>query len=224
MPADAGTGVDNGLERGGQWATCGTCAAESTPRQAGHIPVSCYSPGVPEPDKPDDFVTLTRVGDWTTAQLLRGRLDADGIACFLPDEVMARQLQPAVRGIRVQVRRADLERAREILAEPGVAETDPAAEARPEGAAPPATPAEGDGDASIGAGDRAGFRALRVALASLWLMGLMHPYSLWLAVRALGRDDITAWGRRRAGIALVISVAGCVWVALVASHLARLGP
>ena len=178
---------------------------------------------MPENNQPDDFVTLTRVGEWTTAQLLQGRLDAEGIECFLPDEVMARQLQPAVRGIRVQVRRADLERAKEILADPGVGDVELAAEAAQGGGAPAATSADGEGDVRIGAGDRAGFRALRVALVSLWLMGLIHPYSLWLAVRALRRDDITAWGRRRAGIALVISLAGCAWMVLVLRHLAHLG-
>jgi hypothetical protein len=179
---------------------------------------------VPEPDSPDDVVTLTRVGDWTTAQLLRGRLDAEGIECLLPDEVMARQLQPAIRGIRVQVRRADLERAKEVLADPGVADADLAAEAGADADASPAgARADGEGDLDIGAGDRAGFRAFRVALATLWLMGLVHPYSLWLAVRALRRDDITAYGRRRAGIALVISLAGCVWMVLVVRYLARLG-
>jgi hypothetical protein len=61
-----------------------------------------------------------------------------------------------------------------------------------------------------------------VALVSLWLMGLVHPYSLWLAVRALRRDDVTAWGRRRAGIALVISVAGCAWGVLLVRWFVRL--
>lgn len=167
------------------------------------------------------MVTLIRVGDWTMAQLLQGRLAADGIACFLPDEVMARQLQPAVRGIRVQVRRADLARAKEILDEPGVGESELVAAAAPDGGRGAGD--EGEGDSRIGEGDRAGFHALRVALASLWLMGLIHPYSLWLAVRALRRDDITVWGRRRAGIALAVSLAGCAWMALVATYLARLG-
>lgn len=174
----------------------------------------CYARCVPEPQTPDDLVTLARVGDWTTAQLVRGRLDADGIVCFLPDEIMARQLQPAVRGIRVQVRRADRERAEEVLADPGVGDVELVAEAMPTGDADP--------DVSISAGDRAGFHALRVTLASLWLLGLLHPYSLWLAARALRRDDITAWGRRRAGIALLVSVAGCAFVALVVARFARL--
>ena len=56
---------------------------------------------------------------------------------------------------------------------------------------------------------------MRVALVSLWLLGLIHPYSLWLAVRALAQKDITAWGRRRAVIALVVSLVGCGFFALL---------
>jgi hypothetical protein len=178
-------------------------------------------------EDPDALVTLVRVGDLTTAQLLCGRLDADGIHCAIPDEHMARQtwhLTSAIGGIRVQVRRADLERAKEILAQPGGAELLANHQGLgletgevltgPNGAA--------DDDA-ISAGDRAAFRSLRVALVSLWLMGLIHPYSLWLAIAALRRADVTPWGRRRAGVALVISLAGCAWLALLVQHFARLG-
>ena len=87
----------------------------------------CYAAVVSDATNSDEVVTLVRVGELTTAQLLCGRLDADGIECFIPDEYMATQtwhLQPAIGGIRVQVRRADLERAQEILAQPGVTEPD----------------------------------------------------------------------------------------------------
>ncbi len=171
-----------------------------------------------ETSNPDEFVTLTRVGELTTAQLLRGRLDAEGIECLLPDENQAKHTwyQPAaVRGIRVQVRRADLERAQEILAEAAVGEG--------KSAPPEPEPSPGTDDGTISDGDRAAHRSLRVALVSLWLMGLVHPYSLWLALRALGRGDITDWGRRRAGIAIVISLAGCAWLLLLGYHMIRLG-
>lgn len=189
----------------------------------------CYAAVVSDSTNSDAIVTLVRVGELTTAQLLCGRLDAEGIECFIPDEYMATQtwhLHAAIGGIRVQVRQANLERAKEILAQPGLEI------AAPEGVAPdaagsgPGQPAGGNhqqvDDGSISAGDRAAFRALRVALVSLWLMGLVHPYSLWLAVRALGRDDVTAWGRRRAGIALIISVAGCAWMGLLVRWFVRL--
>jgi hypothetical protein len=147
------------------------------------------------------------------AQLLCGRLDAEGIECFIPDENMANQtwhLSRAIGGIRVQVRQIDLERAKQILAEPGAA--DLAAEAVPE-KKPNGVHDEDDG--TIGPGDRAAYRSMRVALVSLWLMGLIHPYSLYLAVRALGRKDVTAWGKQRAWIALGVSLVGCAWIGLL---------
>ena len=52
-------------------------------------------------------------------------------------------------------------------------------------------------------------------------MGLIHPYSLWLSVRVLGRQDVTAWGRRRAGIALIVSLAGCTWMGLLVYRFAQ---
>jgi hypothetical protein len=188
---------------------------------------------------PDDLVTLTRVAELTQAQLLRGRLDAEGIECFLPDEQLARRtwnLRGAPGGLRVQVRRADLERAQEILAEPGVSPlevTGGETRAEPAGLAGGGASREGMGtlpgfpsevdDGTISDGDRAAHRALRVALVTLLFMGLVHPYSLWLALRALGRADITDWGRRRAGIALIVSLAGCAWLGILGYRLIRLG-
>ena len=171
-----------------------------------------------QPADPEDVVTLTRIGELTAAQLLRGRLEAEGIECFIPDEHMATQtwhLQGAIGGIRVQVRRADLEQAQQVLAQAGVELV-----AQDGGTPGMAGSVAGDGagegdDGTISAGDRAAFRSLRVSLVSLWLMGLVHPYSFWLSVRALGAKDLTAWGRRRAAIALLVSLAGCVWMVLL---------
>jgi hypothetical protein len=175
-------------------------------------------PPVSEPVRPDDLVTLTRCDQLITAQLLCGRLDAEGIECLIPDEHVANQtwhLSRAIGGIRVQVRQADLERAKQILAEPGCeVAAQPKQEPRPNGA-------HDEDDGTIGPGDRAAYRAMRVALVSLWLLGLIHPYSLLLAVRALGRQDLTGWGKRRARIALAVSLVGCallaVWIMKLAS-------
>jgi hypothetical protein len=178
-------------------------------------------------DDDDGLVVLARFGDLTTAQLVRGRLAADGIVAFLPDEHMATQtwhLHVAIGGIRLQVYKADLERAKEILAQPGseIAASLESAVEMPENATAKSAAEDQDDDGTIGPGDRAAFRALRVALVSLWLMGLIHPYSLWLALHALGRHDVTAWGRRRAWIALFISLAGCAWLGLLVQRFARL--
>jgi hypothetical protein len=179
-------------------------------------------------DDSDDLVVLARLGELTTAQLLCGRLAAEGIDAHLPDAqaaIRTWQLRSAGRGIAVQVRKADLERAKAILAEPGLEQAalaEAAATSAP-GESKAGSGAEADvDDGTIGAGDRAAFRALRVTLASLWLLGLVHPYSLWLAMRALGRRDLTPWGRSRAWLALWISVAGCLVLGLLIHRLVRL--
>jgi len=172
-------------------------------------------------------VTLVRFGELPAAQLLCGRLESEGIESFIPDEIMAAQawhLNRAIGGIRVQVRQADLERAQQILEHPGVGdEAGVAANAENLSEAVPERPVGKNhrDDGSISPGDRAAYRSMRVALVSLWLMGLVHPYSLVLAVRALGRKDITLWGRHRAFIALFVSVLGCAWISLLVARFVR---
>jgi hypothetical protein len=164
-------------------------------------------------EQPEQLVTLTRCDQLIAAQLLCGRLGAEGIEGFIPDEHLANQtwhLSRAIGGIRVQVKQADLERAKQILDEPGAVEEEVEGE-RPNGI---------HDDGTIGPGDRAAYRSMRVALVSLWLMGLIHPYSLILAVRALARPDVTAWGRRRAWVALGVSVVGCAWMGTIIVKLA----
>jgi hypothetical protein len=177
------------------------------------------------PVDPEEIVTLTRFGELPTAQLLCGRLDAEGIECFIPDQIMAAQtwhLNRAIGGIRVQVRQADLERAKQILEHPGIAEEaslGSAGETPSESGQGESSCRDDSDNGSISAGDRAAYRSMRVALASLWLMGLIHPYSLLLAVRALRGKDVTAWGRKRAWIALVISLLGCAWVTFLMARI-----
>ena len=171
-----------------------------------------------DPDRPDDIVTLTRFGELPAAQLLCGRLESEGIECFIPDEIMAGQtwhLNRAIGGIRVQVRRSDLDQAKQVLEQAGSG-IDTFAIPPADGSAPDHGPGHnGVDEGVISPGDRAAYRSMRVALVSLWLLGLIHPYSLWLAVRALGQKDITAWGRRRAVIALLVSLIGCSFFAFL---------
>jgi hypothetical protein len=173
---------------------------------------------VTDPDRPDDIVTLTRFGELPAAQLLCGRLESEGIECFIPDEIMAGQtwhLNRAIGGIRVQVRRADLDQAKQVLDQAGSG-VDAFAIPPADGATADHGPGHnGVDEGFISPGDRAAYRSMRVALVSLWLLGLIHPYSLWLAVRALGQKDITAWGRRRAVIALLVSLIGCSFFAFL---------
>jgi hypothetical protein len=188
-------------------------------------------------DDPEEVVTLVRFGELPAAQLLCGRLESEGIESFIPDAIMAAQtwhLNRAIGGIRVQVRKADLERAKEILEQPGLAEDAALAASAENMAETGASELAGrhngqhngkddqSDDGTISPGDRAAYRSMRVALVSLWLLGLVHPYSLFLAARALRRKDLTPWGRRRAVIALVISALGCAGMALlVARFLSR---
>jgi len=194
---------------------------------------ACYCSRVSGPIDPEEIVTLVRFGELPAAQLLCGRLESEGIESFIPDEIMATQawhLNRAIGGIRVQVHQADLELAKQILAHPGLAEeASLAASAENLAESGPGERTGGarddkdnkdnkDDDGSISPGDRAAYRSMRVALVSVWLLGLIHPYSLVLAVQALRRKDITAWGRRRAGIALLVSVLGCAVIALLVAR------
>jgi hypothetical protein len=189
---------------------------------------------VSDSQDPEEIVTLVRFSELPAAQLLCGRLESEGIESFIPDAIMAAQtwhLNRAIGGIRVQVHQVDLERAKQILEQPGLAEDAALAASAENLAEPGASELAGqyqggngvkDDDGSISPGDRAAYRSMRVALVSLWLLGLVHPYSLFLAVRALGRKDLTPWGRRRAIIALLVSLVGCVGFSLlVARFLSR---
>jgi Putative prokaryotic signal transducing protein len=60
---------------------------------------------------------VTRLFDWTEAEMLRGRLEAEGVPAIVADAYTARAipLYLAIGGVRVMVPEAYLERAREIL-------------------------------------------------------------------------------------------------------------
>ena len=71
----------------------------------------------PEPVIEGDLVAVVRLFDWTEAEMLRGRLEAEGIPAIVADTYTARAipLYLAIGGVRVMVPEAYLERAREIL-------------------------------------------------------------------------------------------------------------
>lgn len=63
--------------------------------------------------------TIAQFNDPVDAQLLQGRLQAEGIPAFLADEHLVqanRLLAIAVGGVRVQVAGDDVERARAVIA------------------------------------------------------------------------------------------------------------
>lgn len=67
---------------------------------------------------PDELVTVGRYIEPIAAQLARGRLESDGLTCFVQGGGLGSLLPTAtVFPILLQVRAADAERAAEILAE-----------------------------------------------------------------------------------------------------------
>ena len=72
----------------------------------------------PPADDPDDLVTVGRFIDPMAAELARGRLESDGLICFVQGGGLGSLLPTAtVFPILLQVRAADTGRALEILAE-----------------------------------------------------------------------------------------------------------
>lgn len=75
----------------------------------------------------DAWVTLERFVDPVAAQVARSVLEAEGVPCFLADEGMGGLFSYSlVKGVRLQVRPEDRERAAEILAAPPSPEDWPA--------------------------------------------------------------------------------------------------
>lgn len=74
--------------------------------------------------KEDDIVTFETYYDPMLAQIIRTKLEANGIPCFIADEslgVMIPIYNQAIGGIKIKVFARDLEQCREIVAdEPGL--------------------------------------------------------------------------------------------------------
>jgi hypothetical protein len=66
----------------------------------------------------EDIVTIARVPTAMEANMIKGRLEFEGVPCFIADEHTI-SIQPlynnAIGGVRVQVRLSDVERAKQIL-------------------------------------------------------------------------------------------------------------
>lgn len=66
------------------------------------------------------FVTIATFNDFTEAHIMKGRLEASGILCFLADQNIV-AAQPfyalAVGGIKLQVTEGDVEEAHKILSD-----------------------------------------------------------------------------------------------------------
>lgn len=73
-----------------------------------------------ENNKHNNFITVLTFYYSHQTAIIRGRLEAEGIECFIKDELTA-QVNPlysnAIGGVKLQVRESDLEKAIEILKE-----------------------------------------------------------------------------------------------------------
>src|ERR1043166_3774479 len=68
----------------------------------------------------DSFVTIATFTYPHEAAIIKGRLEAEGIICFLQDELTVQVnnfYSNAVGGIKLKVNKEDVEKAKEILAE-----------------------------------------------------------------------------------------------------------
>jgi DNA-directed RNA polymerase subunit RPC12/RpoP len=75
----------------------------------------------------DKIVTLASYYDPMEAQIVRGRLEANGISCFIADDNMLAAnpfYNQALGGVKIKVFEYDVEKCREILTEEVTLETD----------------------------------------------------------------------------------------------------
>ena len=86
------------------------------------------------PDDPDALVTVAEFARPAELMLARARLESAGIECFAADENTNRMIGPlhgalmGPHGVRLQVRRADLDDARALLDSPADATEPPPGE------------------------------------------------------------------------------------------------
>ena len=143
--------------------------------------------------------TLSVAPNIATAQVIRATLEAQGIACKIPDEHLASlgwYLGNVIAGIRVQVDGADLERAKELL---NALES----QASVDGSDDPE-------ELLTAVADRKAMRAWQLAILGLAMWPFFHPYALALGLRALKAPGLSTEGRNRARSAVRTSVVALV--------------
>jgi hypothetical protein len=95
-------------------ARCRECGTEEFKSEAPASPRE-------QSDLSEELITLTSSRNLPEADLIVSRLDAAGIEAFIPDEFLMQAVGFNLNTfgyVRVQVRRKDLERAKELLAAP----------------------------------------------------------------------------------------------------------
>ncbi len=64
----------------------------------------------------DKLITYRQFGNYLSAEIVKGRLESEGIPCFLINENILYAF-PAVSGIKLQIREADKEKADAVLSQ-----------------------------------------------------------------------------------------------------------
>jgi len=97
-------------------ARCRECGTEEFKTAA-----PAETAGIPESDPSNELVTLVSTQKLVDADLILSRLEAAGIEGFIPDEFLMQTISFNLNTygyVRVQVRRKDLETAKELLSAP----------------------------------------------------------------------------------------------------------
>ena len=167
---------------------------------------------MPEEEEEDPRMeTLIRFATIGEARVAAGLLEAAGIESFVPDETtagVAPHLSDALGGYRLQVPRAEVARAREVLASDTI--EDEERESHPEIRHPD--------DPQPSRRERAAIRAWRAAVIGIVLCpGILHVLSVWQLVDVVyGSGPLSRGAKARAIGAAALDVAGIVFAGLVA--------
>jgi hypothetical protein len=148
----------------------------------------------------NNFVTVSTFSSYLDANLAKQLLESQGIPCYLANEStvnMAWHLTVAVGWIKLQVKKTDLEQAKQILVASEFEMEDSADEWL-----------EDDEIETISWADATADRAFRTAVIGLLLLFLpIQLYSLWLLVRLLvARHPISSNRRIKVIVALLLDL------------------
>lgn len=146
-------------------------------------------------DLNEEFVTCYKTIDLAEASVVRSYLESNGIRCFLPDEHLtglAWHLTGAVGGVRVQVMKHQLDDANEALENYSPVGDDSSDENEEE--IEPAIP------------DNFAKRAFNTSIIGMFFLPFLHPYAVYLALRAVRNwEKLTTGERTKVMFSLIFS-------------------
>lgn len=193
--------------------------------------------GPRRPDDEEGLATLVTFSTLAEAQVAKGMLEAAGVESWIADSETASaawQMTPAMGGIRLQVARDEIERARAVFD----AEDEPSAASRLGNDDDDRDDEESDGDTGEGSAagedvdpdslevplrDRMAIRAWKASIVGLVLLpGVFHLYSLALLVMVANLPGpLAPASRRRATWAAAVDAVALVAVAFVTVRFLR---